>query len=276
MLPSSPTASLAFSVVHYRCSAGYYSFGHEIAHNMGCNHERKSSDNDNGINYGYWEPDFRTIMSYGRNRRVLYYSSADSSVRFQNQVAGNAKANNAGYITQRLQQYANFRETKVPHDDDYTFTLETTSIGGMSGAEGNMFDIRALKDVVITNFAVHASEAMQGVPIAVYRKRKLGPVTFEGSDYPPRRQGRWEEIGTFVVNTEGKSEVSRLGNMGDMKPVSIPAGETQAFYISYTNPAKNLNTYTYMSKSIGDVAVNDDYLEIMTVSIIFFECAQAT
>jgi hypothetical protein len=98
MLPSSPTASSAFSVVDYSCSAGYYSFGHEIAHNMGCKHERKSSDNDNGINYGYWEPNFRTIMSYGNNKRVPYYSSSNSLVRFQKQVAGNAKANNAGYI----------------------------------------------------------------------------------------------------------------------------------------------------------------------------------
>jgi hypothetical protein len=168
-----------------------------------------------------------------------------------------------------LQEYANFRKTIVPHSDDSTLTLETTLIGGMSGAERNMFDIRALKDVVITNFAVHATEAMQGVPISVYRKRQLGPIALEGSDYPTQRQDRWEEIGAFIVNTEGKSEVSRLGRLGDMKPVSIPAGETQAFYISYTNPAMNLNTYTLdISKFIGDVAVNDDYLEIMAVSFL--------
>ena len=59
--------SNAFSVVASNCATGYYSFGHELGHNMGAHHDRQ---NGSGAlypyAYGYWAPDysFRTIMAY--------------------------------------------------------------------------------------------------------------------------------------------------------------------------------------------------------------------
>lgn len=55
----------------YSCSTGYYSFGHEIAHGLGANHDRGTANACNistypQYNYGYRDPSgaFRDIMSY--------------------------------------------------------------------------------------------------------------------------------------------------------------------------------------------------------------------
>ena len=57
-----------FSVTAQHCATGYYSFGHEIAHNMGCKHDRGTQNQcwAGGYNYGFRDPKgrFRSIMAY--------------------------------------------------------------------------------------------------------------------------------------------------------------------------------------------------------------------
>lgn len=57
----------AFSVTFWDCATGYYSFAHEIGHNMGSNHDRANANNAVfSYSYGYQDPEgeFRTIMAY--------------------------------------------------------------------------------------------------------------------------------------------------------------------------------------------------------------------
>ncbi|MFK7803752.1 MAG: M12 family metallo-peptidase [Anaerolineae bacterium] len=58
----------AFSILHHSCVTGYYSFAHEIGHNMGSQHNRSNSSQAGAFNYsyGYQDPGnrFRTIMAY--------------------------------------------------------------------------------------------------------------------------------------------------------------------------------------------------------------------
>ena len=66
---SGPTKDTMFSVVAWNCATGYFSFGHEVGHNLGLLHDRGSSnacDDDVNYNYGYRDPDarFRTILAY--------------------------------------------------------------------------------------------------------------------------------------------------------------------------------------------------------------------
>jgi len=74
----------AFDVVDWDCATGYYSYAHEMGHNMGSRHDRPhdSSDGVFAYSHGYQDPeeDFRTIMSYncpGGCDRVNYWSNVN-------------------------------------------------------------------------------------------------------------------------------------------------------------------------------------------------------
>jgi hypothetical protein len=81
---SSGFASSAFAVVSRTCATGYYSFAHELGHNMGAHHDRANASGQGAFDYsyGYQAPDeaFRTVMAYncaGGCPRVNYWSNPD-------------------------------------------------------------------------------------------------------------------------------------------------------------------------------------------------------
>ena len=81
---SSAFASWAFSVVSKRCATGYYSFAHEMGHNMAARHDWYIDNTVNSpytYNHGYVAPakNWRTIMAYGNDcsscPRLNYWSN---------------------------------------------------------------------------------------------------------------------------------------------------------------------------------------------------------
>jgi len=76
---------LTFSLIKKSCALGYYSFGHEIAHNLGAEHDPRYSNNLNFpdghghlIERGGHYMGLRTILAYsspGHQMRVNYYSN---------------------------------------------------------------------------------------------------------------------------------------------------------------------------------------------------------
>eukprot|EP00521_Asterionellopsis_glacialis_P009153 CAMPEP_0195286410 /NCGR_PEP_ID=MMETSP0707-20130614/3884_1 /TAXON_ID=33640 /ORGANISM="Asterionellopsis glacialis, Strain CCMP134" /LENGTH=579 /DNA_ID=CAMNT_0040346045 /DNA_START=118 /DNA_END=1857 /DNA_ORIENTATION=+ len=118
-----PSRSHAFSVSSWNCATGYYSFGHEIGHNLGCNHDRAAAgqcSNNAQTNFGYRDPsgDFRSIMSYSCTRagcpnhsqkncpRVQFFSNPNA--KYGNQRIGTARDNNAAQINAAGETVANF------------------------------------------------------------------------------------------------------------------------------------------------------------------------
>jgi hypothetical protein len=66
-----PTKEYMYSVSHYGCATGYYTFGHEIGHNFGLTHDRGSKNQctNAGYAYGFRDPqaEFRSILAYSCN-----------------------------------------------------------------------------------------------------------------------------------------------------------------------------------------------------------------
>ncbi|KAI2508882.1 Metallo-peptidase family M12B Reprolysin-like [Fragilaria crotonensis] len=289
-MPSTPTAGDAFSVVQWSCATGYYSFAHEIGHNMGCNHDLANAGGDSGgSNYGYQDPSaqFRSILAYDCSPscpRIQYFSNPN--INYNGRTLGSSRANNAQQIRNNLSAYANYRQS-IPVNPPPTsppappptsppappptiptpaptvsvtnpgpstsLSLSTTFAGGFIGAAGNMFDIRATKDVFITNFAVHATSAST-VTVEVYRKISLG--RFLGTQSTP---SKWVKIGTATFGTNGMGSPSMLPE-GTFSPVLIKAGTIRSFYVTFTE-GTNLNRYS-AGRTYGTTLVSNSDLTI--------------
>jgi hypothetical protein len=86
---STSFANKAFAIVSWYCATGYYSFAHEMGHNMGSAHDHANASVPGvyDYSYGYQDPDgaFRSIMAYangcpGECPRVNYWSNPGISM----------------------------------------------------------------------------------------------------------------------------------------------------------------------------------------------------
>jgi Metallo-peptidase family M12 len=291
--PTTPTAGDAFSLVQWSCATGYYSFGHELAHNMGCNHDRANSEPPyTGDNYGYQDPSnaFRSIMSYDCPTpcpRIQYFSNPD--IRYNGRPLGNSGADNASVIRDTLAAHANYRQsvvkggsnsdpristtvpklTRVPTPSPpsgpptNTRSIATVFSGGLIGAAGNMFDIRAKANIRITNFAVHATSAT-AVTVEIWKKKTVG--SFVGSE---SNSNLWEFIGetSFISQASGNPSILPENSF---PPVVVKEGDIQAFYITFSGDT-NYNRYSPGS-AVGKVQVSNrdfDLLEGYAKAYIF-------
>ena len=87
-MPSSFLAQYGFNVVQQACATGYYTFGHEMGHNMGAHHAKDDVDSNGNAPRGAYSysngyknlafTKFRTIMAYDGNcscPRINYWSN---------------------------------------------------------------------------------------------------------------------------------------------------------------------------------------------------------
>jgi peptidyl-Asp metalloendopeptidase len=125
---STSFASSGFSVVDKDCATGYYSFGHELGHNMGARHDRYVDNTDGSpynYNHGhYYTPGkWRTVMAYNNGcsavgvscTRIAYWSNPD---KFYNGVATGVSstasnaADNRRTLNNTAYTVANFRASQ--------------------------------------------------------------------------------------------------------------------------------------------------------------------
>jgi hypothetical protein len=123
---SSGFAPSAFSVTARTCATGYYSFGHELGHNMGARHDWfvDPTAPSGGYNHGYvaTTKTFRTIMAYGDDcggcTRIQRWSNPD--LMYSGEGTGVAEglfhaADNRKTLNNTAYTVANFRQaTSVP------------------------------------------------------------------------------------------------------------------------------------------------------------------
>jgi hypothetical protein len=108
--------SRAFSVVYSQCATGYYSFGHELGHNMGSHHDHANAGTALfEYSYGWQDPDavYRTIMAYncsGGCTRVQYFSNP--AVSYSGLPTGVADyADNARSLNDTAYTVSNWRDS---------------------------------------------------------------------------------------------------------------------------------------------------------------------
>jgi hypothetical protein len=142
-------APWAFSVTHWECASGNYTFGHELGHNMGLMHDRANSDQTPAFPYGYGWGDpagqFRDIMAYecpttaGSCRKILNYSNPTvlhNGAPTGAPVGSPGAAHGAQALNNISVTFANFRATVVPVCR-YTIAPSTVAIPA-SGATGTI------------------------------------------------------------------------------------------------------------------------------------------
>ena len=106
-----------FSIVRKNCAIGYYSTGHELAHNLGAAHNREYSRNvyyrygyGHLIKKGKYFTGLRSIMSYkrrGHETRVNYYSNPDVLHPLTGTPTGvRGRSNNAAVIRENIGKLA--------------------------------------------------------------------------------------------------------------------------------------------------------------------------
>ena len=141
--------------------------------------------------------------------------------------------------------------TSAPTPVPVVRTLETTMEGG-NGQSGNMVDCVAINDVEILGISHIHTNTLDMVDVEVYTKvgSYLGYETDESA---------WTLITTVSVKGSGKGQRTLLPEDLFDTPVTVNAGETQAFYITLTTAQMRYSD----GDDLGAVYADDANLKIL-------------
>lgn len=130
--------SYAYNVlVNEGLTAGWYTLAHEIGHNMGCQHDSKTTKTKGAYTYSHgWtfkgmdKAYYATIMSYGNatSTRIPFFSNP--LVKYNGVATGTATANNAKTIGLTAPIIANFKGTDTAAVASITYPTDSLSVGG--------------------------------------------------------------------------------------------------------------------------------------------------
>jgi len=125
----------------------------------------------------------------------------------------------------------------------------TAATRANNGSNGNQFKIKALNDILIQKFEIHAKNAGAELDVEVYTM--LGDYT--GYDKSPEA---WTLIQTDTVTSLGEGSLTPLALLPH--PIVIVAGNTMSFYITATS-----NSMRYTNGSVeGRIFTSNSDLEI--------------
>lgn len=122
-LPSNVSSSnegLGFTVTAWNCATGYYSFGHEIGHNMGARHDIFVDSATSPYTYGHGYTNtterIRSIMAYnnacagvGGCTRVNHWSATDRTYNNTSTIGESVYARNNTALNNSITAIANYR-----------------------------------------------------------------------------------------------------------------------------------------------------------------------
>ena len=128
----------------------------------------------------------------------------------------------------------------------------TTTYASNNNESGNMFDVVAKTNIVITGFDMNLFEtAGTSVTIEVYGK----PGTWVGSE---TTVGDWTLLATAMTTSAGTGNPTSIQNVINQ---SILSGDTYSFYVTTNNPTSYLR-YTN-GTAIGNVFIENTEVQIL-------------
>ena len=159
-------ASYAFSVASRICISPNYTLGHELGHNMGCNHAPEDPIGTGAFDWSFGYKDqtagFRTVMAYSPGKRVLHFSNPaktyNGAVTGVWELQDNADSLNGVRVT-----IANFRQavgTPPPAEPD--LMVESVSLVSPNPVEGDDVYFSA----VVKNVGNAATPSGQSVTVS--------------------------------------------------------------------------------------------------------------
>ena len=128
---ASLSSGLTVSVASKSCALGYFTFGHELAHNFGCGHDLKTYTNSL-YPYGHGhhiQGGYRTILAYnspGYKTRVNYYSNPSVTFPSTSTTTGiSGIADNAAVLRLNRFVMADIGDESIKCRDYVTIESET-------------------------------------------------------------------------------------------------------------------------------------------------------
>lgn len=279
----------AFSVVHYSCATGYYSFGHEIGHNFALRHNVEVDDKAVPFSdgHGYQSPaqNARTVMSYDcENDCVRYPLFSNPDVNFSTgDAAGDLSfANNARVLNINMPQFAKLAEKSKEGDivwehnsgSQYGFYSHpvvdeamtfTSDSDGMLHAFDNLtgeviwtIDDQTWHYLSLFGDALYATNRFRTFAL----KKKTGEILWEHLDSGYKKQAVDGEGNLYTLGYAGLKKISPEGSV-------LNTTSVQSVSVNRADPLININKQLiYVMNRQGVAAYNLDDLSLVWDTVI--------
>lgn len=270
----------AFNVVRRDCATGYYSFGHEMGHNMGATHDLANSGSPGlfSYSYGYQQisvtPFFRTVMAYacagGVNcPRINFWSSPNAT--YLGITTGTGSANNALTLNNTRNTSANWRQASsaisiVPTSASYTGAGGTGSVSVAAGAGQSWVAVSNSAFLTISsgtsgNGAGTVNYAVAANPTSSARS---GTLTIAGQIFTVSQSGAVVSCTTTPITVPAAINASlsatdctsafRTGRFARRYIFNATAGQQVAISMA----SSQVDSYLYLLSPLGTTLASDD------------------
>lgn len=272
LLNNSP--AYGFSVTARNCATGHYSFGHEVGHNLGAEHDWAAPDAVNfsaiSFNHGYIAPDsaWRTIMAYangcaaGRpctrlnrwaNPDLTFNGVSTGIAQGQIHAADNRKAlNNGAPIV------ANFRASTSTTCTSAPTITPTSRVATASGGAGSV-TVTALAGctwgatsnvtwMTITSGATGSGTGTVSYTVAANSgAARTGTLTIAGRTFTVSQAAptcnTTTSPGCLLTNGVAKTSINGAASSIKFYYIDVPAGASQ-LVVQTSAGTGNVNLYT--------------------------------